>query len=118
MVVKVEASTLVHPENELAKLLKLSEVFREIPKLGTGFKDGAFLTFVRPKVKDFVVVVSVFVNVITTFGGIITQLPLLVTEHAEFDIYIIEGTVIDTVPVGDCAGKMYEIDKDMTSLFL
>lgn len=42
----------------------------------------------------------------STFGGIIVQVLLFVTEHKEFDIYITDGTVIETVPVGDWAGSI------------
>lgn len=61
--------------------------------------------------------VSEFVNDIIILGGMITQFPT-VTEHAEFEIYMIEGIVIWTVPVGDCAGNMYGIERDIMSLFL
>lgn len=84
----------------------MPEVFREIEKFGTGFKDIAFLTLDNVTVKDFVVVLSKLLNAMSKLGGIIVQLLLPVTEHKEFDISMTDGTVIDTVPVGDWAGRI------------
>lgn len=84
----------------------MAEVFREIEKFGTGFKDIAFFTFDNVTVKDFAVVLSKLLNVISKLGGIMVQLLLLVNEHTEFDISMADGTVILTVPDGDWAGSI------------
>lgn len=46
------------------------------------------------------------VNITVILGGITVQVPMLVPEHDEPEISIIEGAVIVTVPFGLMAGRM------------
>lgn len=79
---------------------------RDILKLGVGFNEGALRTLLNITVEAWVTVRSVFVNIIVILGGITVQVPMLVPEHDEPEISMIDGAVIVTVPLGVIAGRM------------